>query len=685
MKFFYSLLINCLVFPLLSQAQIPVGEHSKLLVNFFSKYHLEPKELDAKFGIDVCNLLLDQLDAERVLFSSEEVTDLRSRAIHIHNEINNEKSDFLDQFKTKLNQAINRSERQLEQYLNSQIILWNSINIDSVILNKYVPEEELSSKWKMKFHLELLYSVSTKVDEFGISTTDTKAIDTLLTGTIQTFQSAYKDYFKNLKTINNELDELYLNAIAGVFDPHSNYFSKEERNSFKEELQSERELFGINYKKNNHGEIEITAITPGSSAWLSGNVHTGDIIEAVTFGDLPRQVLMGMTRFEVSKLFEKTTSKELLLELRNKRNEVVKVKLVKSKVYSDDDIIKSAVLVGERKIGYISLPDFYTSWTDTTALGCANDVAKALIKLKNENIEGLILDLRDNGGGSLKEAIDLAGIFIDYGPVMVRKDFDGEVWTMKDFNKGAIYRDPLIILINEGSASASEVVSGALQDYNRGLIVGRKSFGKATGQSILPLDPEIASGIAKVENPIWGYVKITGMGIYRINRTTNQANGVLPDIELLLPYEDAFTREKDVLHALHLDSISKITYYTPLKDLGISRLSDLSASRQRNDSDFIKLTSLYKQFDSAYKKLDHCSDLKTYLETKEEIEIILKKVKAADEAKESTFKASTPSYDDAIYAVSDYMNSYRQDFLNSTENDRELEEAFRIMVDLLNK
>src|SRR5437762_8924227 len=162
--------------------------------------------------------------------------------------------------------------------------------------------------------------------------------------------------------------------------------------------------------------------------------------------------------------------------------------LAKEKIETEDDIVKGYVLNGEKKIGYISLPDFYTIWEDESGSGCANDVAKEIVKLKKENIDGLILDVRYNGGGSLGEALQLTGIFIDEGPLLGEKDRNGKLVFLKDPNRGTIYDGPMVLMVNGQSASASEVLAAALQDYHRALIVGSSTYGKATMQEIFPMD-----------------------------------------------------------------------------------------------------------------------------------------------------------------------------------------------------
>ncbi len=685
LRYLFLTLSGLLFHAALAQNPITLGDMSKRLVAFFKTHHVQPPEIDSVFGRKVFDNLILASDPDKCILTETEYTTLKEKSASLSEEIKEGTTVFYDYFQSIYISAVERSEKIMQAYFESDINLAKPLTA-SVAENRFPKSEEHADKWKQVLRSSLMDYVTDQLESTDYELPEAKDLDTLVRFSKNLLKKRYGDYFHNLISIESELEIDYLNSITEAYDVHSNYFTMEVKQWFTEELQSERELFGITYIKNNSGEFEISSLMPGSSAWLSGEIHTGDVIISLEFGDGPRIELQGMTRYEASQLFQKTDSKELKIELRNKQHEIIEVLLYKGKVYSDDDIIKTAVLEGEKKIAYISLPDFYTNWTDTSSLGCANDVAKALIKLKRENIEGLILDLRDNGGGSLKEAVDLVGIFIDFGPVMIRKDYDGELWTMKDFNRGAIYHAPLIVLINEGSASASEVVAGSLQDHNRALIVGRRSFGKATGQSILSLDPMIELNLTQKENPEWGYVKITGLGIYRIDLSTNQLNGVMPDVELILPYDDEFQREADYPNVIQLDSINKKMYYTPAPEFDTENLVSRSLERQQSNAILKELNLTYHSLDSLFDlgEPSHLS-LKDYLLLIKKEQLLFDKLDTAYSKKVTNYAAQSLTYDQEIYDMSEYMAAYRNDFLENVNTDYELAEAYSIMLDLLKK
>lgn len=551
-------------------------------------------------------------------------------------------------------------------------------------MDEYVSKSQFEFKWQLIFRESIQLLVLDQIEALDFEySSDT--LTSIIKSSTNKIKQGYADYFNNLGEDYSYLDNLYLNAIANAYDPHSSYFSFSQNKEFEQELSSEREIFGVNYFKNIKGEIEVNQIVPGSSAWILGQVHVGDVIRKIKFGDGKTFDLQGKTRYQLHKMFEENASDRVSLTVENANEGIRTVELFKTRVYSDDDIIKSALLNGASKIGYISLPDFYTSWNDDSKLGCANDLAKTLIKLKAENIEGVILDLRDNGGGSLKEAIDLTGIFIDYGPILVVKDTSDKAYTYKDFNKGAIYNGPLIILVNESSASASEVVAGALQDYNRAVIVGQPSFGKATGQSIFPIAPEYLLDDSD-KSAEWGFVKITEMGLYRIDLSTNQFNGVSPDIYLEVPVAYDPFREEDYPTAIHLDTIAKKMYYTPNPKIDLTSIAKTSKIRQENSKEFVDLKVVVAQLDALSEGVD------LYLLTLTESIVIRKKdgelkkeIIEFLKTPNSTFKSEALEYDTEVYQMSEYLDLYNKAFHSENEMDRELSEAYNIMLDLINK
>ena len=309
----------------------------------------------------------------------------------------------------------------------------------------------------------------------------------------------------------------------------------------------------------------IDNLEPGSPAFRSGKLNKGDKFISVQWEGKEVIDVSDISIGEFGRLLDESNHTMALFTVKKADGTLVKISLQTEEANNEDgDKVKSFILKGAKTIGYIYLPVFYEDWdTNNQGLnGCANDVGREILKLKKENIDGLILDLRNNGGGSAEEATELAGIFIDAGPIQQEKGRDGKVYTLKDVNRGTIYDGPLVILVNGYSASASEIVAGALQDYTRAVFVGSNTYGKATAQIVFPMDTTVTPETLP-DKQTEDYLKITISKLYRINGTTAQFTGVHPDVVLPDLLDAYISKEADDPAALRPTTIEPNKYYTP--------------------------------------------------------------------------------------------------------------------------
>jgi carboxyl-terminal processing protease len=334
----------------------------------------------------------------------------------------------------------------------------------------------------------------------------------------------------------------------------------------------------------------------------------------------------------------------LTLGVRKADGTLKEVNLQKARVAGtpeeDDDKVQGFLLKGAKTIGYISLPAFYEDWENNKGVnGCANDVAKEIIKLKKENIGGLILDLRYNGGGSMNEAVQLSGLFIDAGPVGQVLSRDPKVYTLKDINRGTVWSGPLLVLVNGSSASASEMVAGTLQDYNRALIVGSPTYGKATAQVVLPMDTTVNLEQLDRRTVASSYLKVTISKLYRVNGSTAQMTGVKPDVLLPEPPGAGTEREADERFVLPPTPIAANKYYLPLPALPVADEQAL-AQKAMNGIPFFQETKAEKREKSVV--ADRSLNL-------DEIIAAMKAVKTEDTddsaEKNEVFTVGTPAYE----------------------------------------
>jgi carboxyl-terminal processing protease len=394
----------------------------------------------------------------------------------------------------------------------------------------------------------------------------------------------------------------------------------------------------------------------------------------------------------VEAILHEADKKELEFTVRKANGEVRSVRLFKVKIRSDENAVKGYILKGAKKIGYISLPSFYTDWGTNTPLGCANDVAREIVKLEQEHIEGLVLDLRFNGGGSVREAIDLAGIFIDEGPLSIYRSRNQKPLLLKDMNRGTAYDGPLVVLVNGLSASASELFAGIIQNYNRGMIVGSPTYGKATGQEILPLDTIFSftdlfasrQQASRSERKNFGFVKVTVEQFYNLHNGTHQKTGIQPDLKLPEPFYFGQYREALLPYALPADSVKKTVYYNPLPALPLSKLVANSQLRLAQNPNFKRfgrvndsLIDLRKKGKPLLLKPDYFRK-----EEKSGYQLIEALGKCISDSS-TVFVARNNEYEQKLIDIDTYNKDINEVVLKNIQQDLYLDETYRILLDYL--
>lgn len=385
----------------------------------------------------------------------------------------------------------------------------------------------------------------------------------------------------------NKVFSSFMNSFIIQYDPYAYLFSDDTFSEFKEQLSSWSDLFGFRLETNEQGDIIVASVIPGSSAWKTGMINPGDKVLKLEVDNKNSLDLENAEMSDIIEFLSNITNEKLTITILKANRTIKTIDLIREKLENMDNAVQSFILQGKHKVGYIILPAFYTSWERQDEFGCAQDVGRAIYMLKKENIESLIIDLRNNGGGSIVEAIDLAGIFVDYGTLSVSQNKFNELISMKDFNRGTLYSGPMAVLINSNSASASEMVAAVLQDYNRAIIIGDTTFGKATGQMLLPLDQENKE-----------VLKFTTNKYYRVTGKTYHLRGVTPDI-VLPGYSIRKMGEKMFPYPNYSDTISRKTFYKPLAAMPKESLERKSRSRRIVNPKFQKLQTI----DSIYTDL----------------------------------------------------------------------------------
>jgi carboxyl-terminal processing protease len=604
MKKIFTLL--SILFPAIVFSQTDFRAKALTLRRFLEQQHYQPVRWTDTSSAMLYNKWMDELDEEKMFFTQMEMTVLEPFKNKLDEELIGKGWDFFNQFVTLYKLRLQKTDSIVKVLTAKPFDFTKPDNLNWPFTAYAASEQEIAQRWQ-KF---LKWRVLSKIAE---TVTDSAGPDIKLPANFAKLEIEAREkvkrrellYINNLMAspaaFLNNLQDQYLNTIAWCYDPHTNYMSLKAKKEFDTELSGTVYSAGIDLVEDEKGEKAISYLQPGGSAWRSGQLHKGDIITAVKAGGKEKNV-SEISETELRSYLNGNSETDVAITVRTSAGEVKTATLHKEKVTNDEGIVKSYVLHGKQNIGYINLPGFYsredeiTNEDDIKDDGCANDVSKEIVKLKKDTIGGLILDLRFNGGGSMWEAMQLAGIFIDIGPVASEKGRDGKVHFLKDPNRGTIYDGPLLVLINGASASASEFVSAVLQDYNRAIIVGGTTYGKGTAQQVLPLDTIRPDAAKKYED----FVKVTRNKFYRVNGSTTQWKGVIPDIMLPDLYADDEYKEKSNASALQPDN-SKTGMYQPLSALPVATLAAKSKQRS-NANTYFKNISSFTSWMQQYKK-----------------------------------------------------------------------------------
>ena len=687
LRCFFNVLLVIVGFATWAQSPVSVQQEAAQFKKNLLEHHVSPRPIDDAFSNDAFDLFLKQLDPNRHYFSQQDIVQISAYRNSIDEELNGVSWHLLPEVTRRLANNLQTAKTIIEQQ-TAKPFDFTSDEIRYSNLDWPADEKEMHKRWLQHLKLETLNelvrlkkSVHPGNDANFLKTKEAEARNTTRKSAIRAVQRiaehpmGYEDYVASL----------YLRALGLAFDPHSVHLSFSEMNDYITSLGTEGYYFGITISENEQGQMIIDELTPGGAAWRSGIVHSGDVIEKVRWGANEWIEVSGMSRGELNDLLIESNHivmEFMLVEVSGVRKNVL---LKKEKMESDDNVVKSLILAGEKKIGYISLPGFYSSWGGGESARCANDVAKEILKLKKENIDGLILDVRFNGGGSLFEAVAMAGIFIDAGPMGLIKDKTGEVISIKDMNRGTVYDGPLVLMVNGLSASASEFLAAALQDYNRALIVGSKTYGKATGQRILPMQP------GKVEldhtldiNSGWGFSTITSMKIYRVTGKTAQRYGITPDIVLPDLYDLATFGESHATGALTSDSVTKKTYYTPLPPLPLPELKSKSSLRVKASEAFHQTRECSLQFAPSKEKYDTVSlSWGVYQELAEKRANLFKRLQESSSKPSKSFKIGAHAFGQQRLQMDEYARQQNDFWIEKLSRDISLEEAYFIICDYI--
>lgn len=676
------LLVLVVHFPAISQTELDRCKEIDLVLATLNQNHFQPVEISDEVKKEMILLYIQEMDANNRFINQDQILKLQSIAVSegLCSAFTQSENYFYDGVKL-YDSLIRAFTMSPVKFKKAEIYKDNYASSKHLRASKEAFNASLIQMFKydylfLAFDQSVTDSIPFVSDKQLTAEMDKKWREELL----KTEEMYIQRILDDKKETSEILFEQFLNAVTMRFDPHSNYFSVEEMEDFEEGLSRETTSFGLQLVENDNYEIEVTLIIPGSSAWFSGEFNEGDIVESVTTknGKVIDFNLKGMDH--VFKILKNQENNELTFSIRRKSGERESIHLSKTEVENIDNAFRGYIMEKDSlKLGYISLPSFYTDFESDAMLGCANDVAKEIILLKKEGIKGLVLDLRFNGGGSIKEAVELCGLFISEGPVCVL-EVKEKKYLLKDMNRGIVYDGPLVILVNGSSASASEVVAGCLQDYGRALIVGDLTYGKGTAQSVYDVEDTLST-VASTSN---GQVKVTDGKFYHISQRSNQSIGIVPDIVVKDIFGSVdFFKEKYMPFHLANDSTLKKVVYKPY--ISAMTQGNIEKSQQRiNQSNYFSTLKFYADTLKSFIEEDQYIPLEfiPFMHYKQKRKDFMIRFYEAAEKENAEIMVSNHAFVEKILSLNPLEKKMNDDTIEGIKSDAIIQESLLIFKEI---
>jgi len=591
--FIISGIISLVIYFEVSNVKFSSDEPNKdrLLVDLVSyvldKLHYNPQIINDNFSSNVFNDFIEAIDPQKRFLLKSDIDNLRQFELLIDDQIKSSDITFFNSAYDILIKRISQVEGFYEELLNNpydfnQI---DEINLDYEKISYSNNLEELKKLWRKRLKLSVLDAYATK-KEINEETQSKNDID-LEVESRESIKENLIDFFQ----FNRELERfdwfsIYLNSIVTQFDPHTTYLAPEAKEVFDQNISGKFQGIGARLSKRKQ-QVEIVEILIGGPVWRDNLLNVGDIIISVaqSLNDEPTEISL-MKLSDATDLIKGEKGTDVFLTVKRVDGGIEQIKVTRDVVELEETYAKSSVIKDNNNTyGLINLPRFYVDFNDYSERNAASDIKKELINLKNKGINGLILDLRNNGGGSLKTVVDITGLFIEKGPVVQVKSIGGRKEILSDNDSSILWDGPIVVLVNEFSASASEILAAALQDYNRAIVLGSKqTYGKGTVQNVVDLN-NVISGNTYGD---LGSIKITTDKFYRINGGSTQLEGVKSDLIFPNRYSYVDIGEKDLDNPLTWDKIDPARYNKPYKTFNYSKAISKSIERI-NQNKFFKI------------------------------------------------------------------------------------------------
>ena len=663
----------------------------KLLIDLITyvleKGHYSPKDLDDQFSAEAFDRFIEGMDPLKRYFLASDIESFEKYRLSIDDQLINKELVFFDEVYALLVKRIEEAEARYERLLSDSFDLSSPtvVEIDYDKMPFVITKAELEDRWLQQLTISLLpvmdaqlekYARENKVEVYAI---EKSVLNELQEKAREELKRTFYEYFHFIGELDREdYFSTYINAVVETFDPHTYYFAPTDKDRFDIAMSGKFEGIGARLQKKPEGTTVVEIIS-GGPVWRAKALEVGDELLKVRQEEGEAVDISGMRLDDAIELIKGPKGTTVHLTVKHTTGVVEEISVIRDVVELEESYAKSVRISDEEsEFGLIHLPKFYVDFEDYNQRNAAIDVKAELERLQAEGVEGVVLDLRDNGGGSLQTVVDMAGYFIDQGPVVQVRTAGDRREVQEDPEKGILYDGPLVVLVNELSASASEILAAALQDYGRAVIIGsERTYGKGTVQNVIPLSNIIRSN----ELGDLGALKITTQKFYRVSGGSTQLDGVASDIVIPDRYSYIDVGERDQDNPLSWDRIETANFTLWHKQIDFERI--LKNSQERLEAnEYVKLLDEEARWISEQREDDTAYlDLKSYRKNKEDLKKKSKEFEALDKY-DTRLKFSSLPYEQSLFTKDSILREKRDRWHKELARDVYLEEAIAVLKDL---
>lgn len=663
-------------------------DKDKLLIEVITyvmeRGHYEPKDINDDFSEHVFNSYIEGIDGQRRFFLQSDINNFRRFKSEIDDQIRMSDISFFnltyDRLMARMSQVKSFYSELLDEPFDFSIK--DSINLKFEEIPYAKTLNGLKNLWRKRFKLSTLEYFSDLVDQedFEIEKDSTYQVKSRIVMEEEA-RSKTKENIENYFDIFDDIERkdwfsIYINTITLEFDPHSNYFAPDDKERFDQNISGKFEGIGARLQKKDQ-EVKIVEVIVGGPVWKAKALEVGDVILKVAQKDEDPVEIGPMRLNDAVKLIKGPKGTQVFLTVKRVSGVIEEVVINRDVVELEESYAKSSIIKKNGKsYGFIELPKFYIDFKDQNSRNAASDIKKELEILKKKNVSGVIMDLRNNGGGSLRTVVDITGFFIDEGPVVQVKSTGGKKDILYDEDPSVVWDGSLVIMVNKFSASASEILAAALQDYKRAIILGSKhTFGKGTVQNVIDLNRIISGGT----HGDLGAVKLTTDKFYRINGGSTQLEGVKSDIIVKNQYSYIEMGEKDQDNPLAWDSIEPASYRQWNNQINYDYALSQSAKRLK-DNPYIQLVEKQARgIENQQDDFTYTLNYQDYLNEQEANRKISEKFNELKDYKSELTFEWTP---EAGVDQDEVVKERKRRWIESLQQDFYIDEAVSILEDL---